>query len=146
MTTFTIDTDNNITAHATSEEAAATTTTPFDSFSSQQEFAELAKSWPTKRLLAIWSGLPGVQPIRKFQDHKTAATRIWERIQGLAAPVPPQPAPSAKPKAERHAKGGAQSAHNAPAKGKAAHKTTAAKNASVTPQHPLVGTPSVHLD
>src|ERR1017187_9579302 len=51
MTTFTIDTHNNITAHATPEEAAAATTTPFDSFSSQPEFAELAKSWPAKRLV-----------------------------------------------------------------------------------------------
>src|ERR1019366_2903121 len=44
MTSFTIDTHNNIPAHATPEEAAAATTTPFDSFSSQPEFAELAKS------------------------------------------------------------------------------------------------------
>ena len=87
MTTFTIDTDNNITAHATLEDAAATSITPFDSFCSQQEFAELSRPWPTKRLLAIWSSLPGVQPIRKFKDHKTAATRIWERIQGLAEPA-----------------------------------------------------------
>jgi hypothetical protein len=101
---------------------------PFDSFSSQQEFAELARSWPAKRLLSIWSSLPGVQPIRKFKNRRTAATRIWERIQGFAAPIPPQPAPPAKPKAERHAKGGAQSAQGAPAKGKAAHKASAAKN------------------
>jgi hypothetical protein len=32
MTTFTIDNENNITAHATPEEATATTTTPFDIF------------------------------------------------------------------------------------------------------------------
>ena len=32
MKTFTIDTDNNISAFATPEEAAATTTTPFDTF------------------------------------------------------------------------------------------------------------------
>jgi membrane peptidoglycan carboxypeptidase len=101
----------------------------FDSFSSPQEFAELVQSWPAKRLLAIWSSLPGVQPIRKFQDRKTAATRIWERIQGLATPAPPQPTPSAQPKAERHAKGGTLSAQAAPAKGKAAHKTIAAKKA-----------------
>ena len=113
MTTFTIDTDNNITAHATAEQAAAATSTPFDSFSSQPEFAELAKSWPAKRLVAIWSSLPGVQPVKKFQDHKAAARRIWERIQGLAAPGQPQPAPPAKPKAERHAKGGTQSAQGA---------------------------------
>jgi hypothetical protein len=48
MTTFTIDTDNNITAHATPEEAAASTTTPFDSFSTQQELVELAKGAPVK--------------------------------------------------------------------------------------------------
>jgi hypothetical protein len=65
---------------------------------SQQEFAELAKSWPAKRLVAIRSSLPGVQPIKKFKDHKAAATRIWERIQGLGAPAQP-----AKPKAERKA-------------------------------------------
>jgi hypothetical protein len=129
MTTFTIDTDNNITAHATPEEAAATTTTPFDTFSSQQEFTELAKSWPGERLLAIWSSLPGVQPIRKFKDYRAAASRIWERIQGMAAPVPAPPTP-AKPKVERHAKGGARAAQGASAKGKVAHKATTAKAAA----------------
>jgi hypothetical protein len=78
MTTFTIDPENNITAHATAEEAAATTT-PFDSFSSRAEFAELAQSWPAKRLLAIWSSLPGVQPARKFQDRKAAVSRLPPR-------------------------------------------------------------------
>ena len=42
MKTFTIDTDNNISAFATPEEAAATTTTPFDTFASQKELANLA--------------------------------------------------------------------------------------------------------
>jgi len=42
MTTFTIDSENNITAFGTPEEAAATTTTPFDTFASQKELAELA--------------------------------------------------------------------------------------------------------
>ena len=32
MTTFTIDSDNNITASGTPEEAAATAATPFDTF------------------------------------------------------------------------------------------------------------------
>jgi DNA segregation ATPase FtsK/SpoIIIE-like protein len=127
MTTFTIDTDNNITAHATAEQAAAATSTPFDSFSSQPEFAELAKSWPAKRLVAIWSSLPGVQPVKKFQDHKAAARRIWERIQGLGALA--QPAPPAKAQAARPAKGGARAAQGAPAKGKAGKKATTAKKA-----------------
>ena len=53
MTTFTIDTDNNITAHGTPEEAAATTATPLDTFASQKELAELATSWPAERLATI---------------------------------------------------------------------------------------------
>jgi hypothetical protein len=122
--TFTIDNDNNITAHGTAEEAAAATSTPFDSFNSQQELAELVKSWPTERLVAIWNSLPGVTPTKKFKDRNTAIRRIWERIQGLGAPEQPQPA-----KAARKAKGGARLATGAPAKTKAAKKTSAAKNA-----------------
>jgi hypothetical protein len=129
MTTFTIDPDNNITAHHTLEEAAATTSNPFDTFTSQQEFAELAKSWPAARLVAIWNSLPGVPPIQKFKDHQAAATRIWKRLGGLAPSAPPQPAQPAKPKAAHHAKGGAQAPIAAPGKGKAPHKAAAVKNA-----------------
>ena len=119
MTTFTIDTDNNITAHGTPEEATATTATPFGSFASQKELAELGTGWPAERLVAIWNGLPGVTPVKKFKDRTTAATRIWKRIQNLGESVKPNPPQPAKPKAERKAKGGAQSAKGAPAKGKA---------------------------
>jgi len=76
------------------------------------------KAWPPKRLLAIWSSLPGVQPIRRFKDYKAAAPRIWERIQGLAEPAPP-PAQPAQPHAARRAKGGARVAQGAPVNGKA---------------------------
>jgi hypothetical protein len=51
MTTFTIDEQNNITAFGSAEEAAATTATPFDSFSSQKELAGLAAGWPAERLV-----------------------------------------------------------------------------------------------
>ena len=57
MKTFTIDTDNNITAHGTPEDAVATTATPFDAFASQKELAELAAGWPAERLVAIWNSL-----------------------------------------------------------------------------------------
>ena len=87
--TFTIDLDNRITAYGTPEEAAAATATPFDSFSSQQQLAELAKAWPAERLVAIWNGLPGVKPVQGFKGAKAAASRIWERIQGLGAPEQP---------------------------------------------------------
>jgi hypothetical protein len=83
MKTFTIDEQNNITAFGTQEEAAATTTTPFDSFGSQKELAELAGGWPAGRLVAIWNSLPGVKPVKGFKSAKAAAGRIWEHIQNL---------------------------------------------------------------
>ena len=119
MTTFTIDEQNNITAFGSAEEAAATTATPFDSFSSQKELAGLVAGWPAERLVAIWNGLPGVEPVKHFKSGNSAASRIWERIQGLGE--------AAKPKEERKAKGGAPAAKGAPAKAKATKKATAAK-------------------
>ena len=53
MKTFTIDTDNNISVFATQEEASGATTTPVDTFASQQELAKLAAAWPTERLVEI---------------------------------------------------------------------------------------------
>src|ERR1035441_2794987 len=99
MKTFTIDEQNNITAFGTEEEAAATTTTPFDSFASQQELAALATQWPAERLVALWNSLPGMKPVKSFKTAKVAAGHIWERIQSLGE--------TPKPKAERKAKGGA---------------------------------------
>src|ERR1035437_4467982 len=128
MTTFTIDNDNNITAFGSTEEAAAATTTPFDSFASQKELAELAAAWPGERLVAIWNSLPGVTPVKRFKNSNAAANRIWERIQGLGEATKPEAEPT-KPKADKKAKGGAQVAKGAPAKAKATKKTTAAKQA-----------------
>ena len=127
MTTFTINETNEIVAFSTPEEAAAATQTPFDSFSSQKELAELAKAWPAERLVAIWNSLPGVKPVESFKSNKAAVARIWERIKSLGEPEQPQPEQAAKPKAGKKAKGGAQSAKGAPAKGKATKKATPAK-------------------
>jgi hypothetical protein len=109
MTTFTIDSENNIMAFGSAEEAAAATTTPFDSFARQKELAALAAAWPAERLVAIWNTLPGVTPVKRFKDQNAAASRIWERIQGLGEPAKPEAEP-AKPKAAKKAKGGAQAA------------------------------------
>jgi len=128
MKTFTIDAENNISAFATPEEAAATTATPFDTFASQKELAELAAAWPPERLVAIWNSLTGVKPVKSFKTAKVAAGRIWESIQGLGEAATPQAQP-AKPKSDKKAKGGAQTAKGAPAKAKATKKTSAAKNA-----------------
>jgi hypothetical protein len=123
MTTFTIDEQNNITAFASPEEAAATTATPFDSFASQKELADLAAAWPAERLLGIWNSLPGVTPANGVKSADAAIKRIWDRIQTLAVPAAPEPKPEGK------AKGGAKAAKGAPAKGKASKKATPAMNA-----------------
>jgi hypothetical protein len=119
MRTFTIDTENNISAFATPEEAAATAATPFDTFANQKELVSLVGQWPAERLVAIWNSLPGVKPVKNFKNAKAAVGRIWERIQSLGE--------TPKPKAERKAKAGAPAAKGAPAKGKASKKATPAK-------------------
>jgi hypothetical protein len=39
-------------------------------------------------MVEIWNSLPGVSPIERFKDGKTALLRIWKRIQGLGTPEP----------------------------------------------------------
>ncbi len=127
MTTFTINETNEIVAFATPEEAATTTATPFDSFSTEQELAELAAGWPTDRLVAILNSLAGEKPVKKLKDPKAAISRIWARIQGLGEAAKPEPA--AKAKAAQKAKGGAQAAKGAPDKAKSTKQATVAKGA-----------------
>ena len=126
MTTFTIDKDDTITAFGSAAEAAAASTTPFDSFASSKELTELVTGWPPERVVAIWNSLPGVAPVKTFKSAKTAGSRIWERIQSLGEAAKPT-AESTKPKAERKARDGAQAAKGAPAKAKATKQATAAK-------------------
>ena len=121
MTTFTIDPENSITAFPTPDQADAAAVAGAQSFASQKELEELAAAWPAERLVAIWNSLPGVKPVKGFKSSNAAATRIWERIQGLGTPEP-QPEQPAKPKTERKAKGGAKAPKGAPAKGKATKK------------------------
>jgi|SRR5450759_1638685 hypothetical protein len=128
MTTFTINDQNEIVAFATAEEAAATTATPFDSFTSPQEWGELAASWPKERLVAIWNSLAGVRPVKRFPNHKVAAGQVWARIQGLGQSAEPKAEPVTKPKAEPKAKRGARGAKGAPAKAKTGQKALTAKN------------------
>ena len=132
MTIYTLETETgNITAFPNAEAAAATSQTPFDVFTSQQELAELIAQWPADRLLSTYNSLPGVQPLKRLQDPKRAAGKIWQRIAklGQIGSVDPAPAPRAKPKAATKATVGAPAAHGAPAQGKAKKKATAAKAA-----------------
>jgi hypothetical protein len=140
--TFTIDDENNITAHGTPEEAAAATATPFDSFSTQKEFAELAKGWPAERLVAIWNSLAGVTPVESFKSTKAAISRIWTRIQGLGETAK-SAAQQAKSKAKRKAKAGARAAKVAPAKAKAGKNASPAKKAPKSRTKAKVAKPEV---
>jgi integrase/recombinase XerD len=121
MKTFTIDAENNISAFASPEEAAAAITNPFESFATEEEMAALAAKWPVARLVEIWNGLAGGKPVKTFKSAKSAASRIWVQIQSLGQP--------AKPTAKEKAKGRAHAATGANTKGKLGKKATRAKRA-----------------
>ncbi|MCC6363076.1 MAG: DUF3489 domain-containing protein [Bryobacterales bacterium] len=102
MPTFSIDTENNITAFAAAEQIPAGQ----DGFASEKEFAKLSSGWPITRFVEVWNGFAGVvpfdtlKPVRKFTDRKTAIARIWRAIQTLTPAVAPQAAPAAPKKAK----------------------------------------------
>ena len=77
MTTFTIDTENNITAFAASDQAEAVIAAGAQPFGSSEELTQLAAGWPAERLVAIWNSLPGVTPAKGFKNPKAAASKIW---------------------------------------------------------------------
>ena len=83
MTTFAIDTDNNITAFT----AAAQVPEGQQHFATEKEFAKLSTDWPITRFVDVWNAFAGVvpfdslKPVKKFTDRKTAVGRIWKAIQ-----------------------------------------------------------------
>jgi len=88
MTTFTIDTENNITAFAhpqQAEEAASG-----QSFASQDALGALTASWPMDRFVSVWNSFAGVagfgadlKPVKKFENRDKAVARIWKALQRL---------------------------------------------------------------
>ena len=78
MTMYTIDAENSITALGSQQ-------ADFEGeiFASQQELADLAAKWPANRLIEVWNGIPGLTPVKKFTDRKSAVSRIWKAIQSL---------------------------------------------------------------
>jgi hypothetical protein len=125
MIIYTIENEsNNIMAHATVQEAEALPNA--ERFRNEAGLAKLAADWPAARLVEIHNSLPGVSPIKKFTDRKTAASRIWKAIQSLRRSLPDkgveQPDVTATPVAP-------QLAEVAPAESPADQKTTRAKKA-----------------
>ena len=102
MTTFTIDTDNNITAFTAAEQVPEGQ----DRFATEKELTKLSADWPIVRFVETWNAFAGappfgdLKPVKKFTDRKTAIARIWKAIQALA----PIPAPQAAPVAAKKAK------------------------------------------
>ena len=125
MNTFTIDTNNNITAFASLDEARAAKIHNAEYFGSPQELAKLVASWPRTRPVEIWNSFAGVapftalKPVKKFTDRKVAVARIWEAVQVLPANVP-KPATHVAPAEGRRNKGAQKSKrrHTAPAAAK----------------------------
>jgi Protein of unknown function (DUF3489) len=109
MSTFTIDSDNNIQAHA----EAPASSNPAEVFSTQKELAKLAADWPVTRLVEVWNSFAGaapfddLKPVKKFTSRKTAVARMWEAIQRLSPDVA-QPAADVAPGKPRSRKGAAK--------------------------------------
>jgi len=87
MTTFTIDSDNNITA------LLKAPADPTNTFASEKDLAKLTADWPAARLTECWNSFAGVapfddlKPVRKFTDRKAAVARIWKAVTRLSPDV-----------------------------------------------------------
>jgi hypothetical protein len=88
MTTFTIDTENNITSFANPQEAEGAANG--QSFASHKAPGGLAASWPMDRFVTIWNSFAGVagfgadlKPVKKFESRHKAVARIWKALQRL---------------------------------------------------------------
>ena len=95
--TFTIDTDNNITAL----EAAPAAQDGLVAFATEKEFTKVTAEWPISRLVETWNSFAGVAPfddlksVKKFENRSKATKRIWAAIQRLAKAIAPHPAQTA---------------------------------------------------
>jgi hypothetical protein len=102
MSTFTIDSDNNITALAGPPAGADES----QSFSTPKELAKLTAEWPTSRLIEAWNSFAGVapfddlKPVKKFTSRKAAVTRIWQAVQRLSPDSAPHAVDVAPAKAK----------------------------------------------
>ena len=82
MSAYAIDRENNITIFASSKDIEANGGET-EIFSSPEGLAALADQWPGVRLVEIWNGLLGVEPVQRFTSRKVAVARIWKAIQQL---------------------------------------------------------------
>jgi hypothetical protein len=90
MNTFVIDSTNNTAVVGAGEPVPELAEA--ETFKSADELGRLAEAWPATRLVAIWNGLLGATPVKKFTDRKTAVERVWKAIQRLAPSAAPDAA------------------------------------------------------
>jgi len=101
MTTFTIDTDNNITAYA----ATPDNPNQAETFSTEKDLAKITAEWPASRLMDTWNSFAGIapfddlKPVKKFKNRKAAVARLWKAVQRLTPSDAPQEACVATKKA-----------------------------------------------
>ena len=131
MTTFTIDPDNNITAHAQEAEPAASG----ESFASQEALDTLTVDWPMDRFAMVWNSFAGVagfgadlKPVKKFENRDKAVARIWKALQRLNGDAAPEDTATAET-----ANAAPTGAKRPPSKGKSGKKATPPKKAPKTP-------------
>ncbi len=85
MATFTIDSENNIVAHA----AVPDNVENAQEFDNEKDLAKLAKERPGSRLLDVWNSFAGIAPfqelksIKKFTNRSLAVARVWAAVQRL---------------------------------------------------------------
>ena len=103
MRTFTINSENEITAFASAAEAKQAASERTAVFGTEEALVAAAADWPGIRLVEIWNSLAGVTPVRKFTNRRVAVERIWKAIQQLQPVAPtPERSPDQGPKAARH--------------------------------------------
>jgi len=125
MSTFTVDPDNNITAHAALPAGADES----QSFSSAKELAKLTAEWPGSRLVDTWNSFAAVapfdelKPVKKFTNRKADVARIWQAVTRLSADAA-QPAETVAPAKGKTKKSPAKAAPRTRAKKKAAQSRT----------------------
>ena len=134
MKVFTIENDNNITVHASVQDAESMANA--ERFRNETGLAKLAADWPAARLVDIWNSLPGATRVNKFTSKKAAIARIWKAIQSLGTPVLADDAErpeTASDLAATSAPDGPQTSDVAPVEAPAAKKATRAKGPSKAP-------------
>jgi hypothetical protein len=65
--------------------------------SSLDEFKARTDNWRVSHFVNLWNKLPGVQPVKRFENRNIAVERIWRAIEKLQR----QPTPTGRERAQK---------------------------------------------